>query len=368
MRFTPLSERAVLFLLIGLLTLVPAGLRPADAMAGDDMARKAYELRMNGDAAQAKDLLEEAIAEDPDQAAVQYELSRTLIHLGLAHPPDIMGNIDKAYAAIGKAVEVEPDNLIYRLYASQMAFLRAYIAMGQGSEDAGARVEDLVHAYEEVLRLAPDHEPTLLYLVETYQSAPSEMGGNPDKAAEYATMLDKGSPCVRAKAHALLMPEDDDHVAYWEKLLAEHPEDADFMEELGRAHLYAEQPEEAAKLYRKAVSLDPDKVVLLLDLGRYYGMVARMNESHRDEYLPLGKAAVEEYLDHDLSRPMRAFALGVEFHILSMMGDEAGAQKVREAAEESDPYFSKATGVPGAELFVPPDEVPYAYRPLLRPF
>jgi tetratricopeptide (TPR) repeat protein len=208
----------------------------------------------------------------------------------------------------------------------------------------------------------------LLYLVEIHQTAPPEMGGSPDKAAEYAAMLDDVSPYARATAHALLLSEDDDAVAYWEALLAEHPDDADFLEELGRAHLYRDNPEQGAELYRKAVSLDPDKKVLLLDLGRYYGLVGWGDESRREEVLPLAKAALEEYLEQDPIRPLKAFALGIESRVVSMMGDEAGAKELAEAAEAVDPFYSKATGTPDADMFVPPEEVPTTHRRLFRPF
>jgi tetratricopeptide (TPR) repeat protein len=340
----------------------------AGSSTGADVAREAYELRMSGEAAKARDLLQEAIAKAPDQAAAQYELSRTLLHLALANPRELMGNLELAHQAIGKATEIEPDNVIYRLFSGRIAFVRAYAAMQSEDPAAGKLVEELINAYDEVLHLMPKHEPTMLYLVELYRTVPPELGGSPDKANEYAAMLDEAPGASGAKARALLLPEDGDLVEYWQDALDGDEDNLDFMEELGRSLLYRGQPEKAAELYHEVAQKDPERCALMLDLGRYYAMTGWRDESRRKELLPLAEAAIEEYLDCAPVRPLRGFALGLQLRIASAMGDKARAEDLGQAAAEADPYYSKAFGTPTAELFVPPGEIPEVHRYLFRPY
>lgn len=364
-----LADSPILFALLGaVIALFSTAVRPCDALSGEDVAQRAYELRMNGQTGQAGALLEEAVKEDPGLAEVQYELSRTNLHMGLARPQDIFNWLERAHRAIKEATTAEPDNLVYRMFSARVAFIRAYAAMGQNDPAAADRVEALIQAYQEILRLRPGDEMAHLHLVEIYQTIPEEFGGNPTQAAEHAAMLESASAHARARAQALLLPEDEDLVAFWKKHVAEDGENIDFLEELGRAHLYEGQSEQGAKLYRQVVSLDPSRFGLLLDLGRHYGLAGWQDEARRKELLPLANAAIDEYLEHDPIQPMRAFTLGVQSRVASMLGDEDRAGDLSQEAEGLDSYHSKATGVPAADLFVPLGEVSGAHFYLFRPY
>lgn len=53
------------------------------ASADESAATKAYKLRMEGKADQAKGLLDQAISQNPNDAAAHYELARTQFHMAL---------------------------------------------------------------------------------------------------------------------------------------------------------------------------------------------------------------------------------------------------------------------------------------------
>jgi hypothetical protein len=79
-----------------------------------------------------------------------------------------------------------------------------------------------------------------------------------------------------------------------------------------------------------------------------------------------GDAAVTRYLDSAPALPMRAYALGVQSKYKRVSGHGGQADDLLKQAKALDPYFSKATGAPNPDLFIPPDEVSHNHRYLFR--
>ena len=73
----------------------------------DGMAMKAYELRMNGKADEAVELLEKVVKEDPTVAAAHYELARSKHHMWLATHDDT--GLESIRLSVERALELDPD-------------------------------------------------------------------------------------------------------------------------------------------------------------------------------------------------------------------------------------------------------------------
>ncbi len=64
---------------------------------------------------------------------------------------------------------------------------------------------------------------------------------------------------------------------------------------------------------------------------------------------------------------MHAYALGVQSKYQSFLGHKEQADALLKQAQTLDPNFSKATGLPGPDLFTPPDEISHNHRYFFRP-
>ena len=73
-------------------------------------------------------------------------------------------------------------------------------------------------------------------------------------------------------------------------------------------------------------------------------------------------------LDTDPIVPMKAYTLEIMAKLKFGMNDKEAVAELREKAAKIDPNHSKATGLPGQDLFLPPDKVPTDHRYLFRPF
>ena len=144
------------------------------------------------------------------------------------------------------------------------------------------------------------------------------------------------------------------------------------LEELGKAHLREDQVEQAVKCFEQAVERDPGKTYLFLDLSIYHtfrAMRARKNDKELfQQSLTAGDAAVTRYLDSKPIQPLEAYALGVLSKYKSRSGDKEQAKELIKRAKTLDPYFSKATGAPDPDQFIPPTEVSQNHMYLTRPF
>lgn len=335
----------------------------------DKTVQEAYDLRMNGKADEAKTLLEQAISENPDNALAHYELARTKYHMGLANIRELITSIEDIQHSIEQAVKNDPDNVIYRFFAGHIAFQSAYIAVQRDQPDVKEKVAKLCSTYESVLKLKPDYHEAMLYLVDIYGILPEDMGGDKSKAEQYAKKLEEMNEIFGAKARAILMPEETDYIGYWQKVLEKHEGNAEVLRELGRTYLFKDQVEDGVKCFEEAVRIDPGQNILILDLARYHAYTGLRDEKLRDTAWPLAEKAFERYLDSEPIPPqLKAFALNLLSRIKRGMGDQEGADELLEEAKNIDPYYSRATGVPTLDLFVPLGEISRNHRYLFLPF
>jgi tetratricopeptide (TPR) repeat protein len=347
------------------------------ASDGTDVANEAFNLRMAGKADEAKGLLEKALADNPENAAAHYELARTKFHMLLGNPGENLADaLGDAQQSVEKAMQNDPDNVIYPLFTGHVSFLQAYLQGMTGNESAAEQhADEACEFFGAILKLKPDYYQAMVYLVEI-----NSMVENRDKAVEYERQLAKmtGAPEAKpevkiyhAKARSILFP-DECGVDFWkDTVLKDCPKNPDVLEELGKAYLGEEKVDDAVRCFEQAIAIDPEKSYLFLDLSIYHtfrAIRAGNNKELLQESIKSGDAAVTRYIDSKPIQPMLAYALGVQSKYKSRSGDKELAKTLVNKANALDPYFSKATAAPTPDLFIPPDKVSENHRYLARPF
>ena len=341
--------------------------------AEPDAAMQAYELRMAGKADEGKALLEQAISENPEDAAAHYELARTLYHMALGNPPELEDLMDRAQQSIEKATQWGPKNGMHHTLAGHIAYIRGYSHMmhGTGNEAAArAQFDKARGAYESALKVDPDRREVALYVVELHASLPENMGGERSIAERYAEELEGIDPLLGAKANSILTERD---AAFWEGVQEELPgPNAHVLEELGKAYLRQDRVDDAIACFEKAVDIDPKMAYLFLDLSIYHTFRALRAGNGSELFqtsVKAGDATVTRYIESEPIAPMLAHALGVQSKYKRLgLGDTELGQRLLERAESLDPYFSKAMVALPPVLFVAPGMISHNHRYLLRPF
>ncbi len=354
-------KRKTLFFIGFLILIIVCPALPVRAT--DNKVRAAYEMRLSGEVDEAKTLLEQLVIADSTNAAAYFELARTLHHMmlgGSGHKPeDIL-------PVINKAVEYDPDNVIYAYYLANICFLNAYAS----KENANDYVTKSCIAFKEVLKLKPDYKEAILSLIEIYGLLPAEMGGNKAVAESYAKSLAGMDEFYSAKANAVLMEEGADKVAYWGDMLEQYSKSARVNEELGKAYFFKDEVEKGAIYMEQAVELNSENHLPKLNIARAYVMMIMQNKGDKEKNLELAESAFKTYLDEtpDAIIPLKAYAKGWIAKIKRFRGDEEGSKELMAEAKALDPYFSMAFGVPSEYLYSPPDEISTYFTSYFSPF
>jgi tetratricopeptide (TPR) repeat protein len=338
----------------------------------DTTVQKAYELRMQGKVDDAKALIEQAILQNPNNAAAHYELARIQIYraLGIGSREALFDIIGDAQNHINKAMELNPKDVIYTTFSGYVGYLQAYLSLMIG-EQSKEKFTKAIEAYESALILNPEYYQVMLYLIEIYSQFPVEAGGDKLKAEQYLGQLEGIGGVFGAKAKSIMLTEEVDKVDYWKKVQKKYEGNADVLEELGKAYLETDKVDSAVSCFERAIEIDSEKASLFLDLGIYYSflaMRARDNKELLQKCVISGDDAIVRYIESKPIQPMLAYALGVRSKFKFFLGDQEQGQSLFKEAETLDPYFSKATAAPSADLFIPPGEISQNHRYLLRPY
>jgi tetratricopeptide (TPR) repeat protein len=353
-----------------LAVLAVAGLTFPLAVAADPV-NQAYGLRMAGKVDESKVLLEKALTETPNHAAAHYELARIQLHMALGDIRSLDQHIADAHRSIENAVKHGPTKVMYHTFAGHVAYFRAYVAVQMRQAGLKDHFAEVCRAFDSALALKPDYPQVLLYLVELHSRFPEDSGADRAKARLYAQRLEAMGDVWAAKGRSLLSPESCG-VEFWKRILAEAKKGrADILEELGRAYLRDEEVEQAVKCFEQAIEHDATKSRLFLNLSIYHtfrAMRAGEDKELLRSSLRSGDAAVTRYLESKPIQPMRAYALGVQSKYKRQTGDVEQAQELANRAKALDPYFSKATGLPPPDLFIPPEQISRNHRYLMLPF
>lgn len=330
----------------------------------------AYELRISGKADQAKELLNDLLETDSTNALACFELARTEHHLFLGGTQFSAEEWRKVTASTQKAVRFAPDNEIYAFYHAYATFSDAFISMMMEKPDAGEKVAITCDAFQDVLNLDPGFYEAMLYLVDIYAYLPEEMGGNRGKAGLIASDLNQKDRVFGAMAHARLLPDTTDLVSYWQDVQKETGNDAQVLEELGRAYLLMPDTENGTKCFLEAIDADTTKRYLYMNLVRYHLLSTQQNHDAREEHIAEAENLVNTYLQSspDLISSLKAYAYGMLAMIKMFGGDNQAGSEYQATAASIDPYYSKATSMPPEMIYCRPDEVKIHYSSFFMPF
>jgi len=351
------SERLLLFFLMlsGLFCLSFYATSCTGIIAKDNVT-EAYELRINGQADSAVILLSQIIVNDPENAKAYYELARAKQHMMLGGGRYEIGEIIENAS---KACELDPENVSYAYFEAHVKFLDVYIDIMRGKEEIKEKLNVSYASFRKVLEIDDCNSSVLVTMTEINSMLPAEMGGSRDEAIVYADKLGDCDPVIALKAYAFLLPEDGSLVSYWQDAYESYDADAVISEELGRAYLLEGDMDNGKKYLEKAISMNSDKTLLYLDLGRALTMKAMETQNKM-----LGEEAIEafqKYLDlnTDAPGPLKAYAyrmMGLTSK--RIIGNDDLADDYMKKQEEMDPFCSRAFGSPALGLFTPPDDLP----------
>jgi hypothetical protein len=108
----------------------------------------------------------------------------------------------------------------------------------------------------------------------------------------------------------------------------------------------------------------------MLDLGRYYLMMAMQNPDILDSVGPIIKTHFENYLNStpEPCNPMKAWTYSKMAMIDNYSGNTQSAERNSSTASQLDPFHSPAFGKPSALLFAAPSEKVHEQSYYFSPF
>ena len=339
------------------------------AQFAEESVQVAYELRLQGETRYARAMLQKLLDRDKADGMANYEFAR----LKMAQ---MLGGsnveIESIINSAKQAVKADPGNVAFVYTEASALFDQAYMAIMQEAENAKQHVEEAVACLERVVELKPDYHEARMQLVEFYYALPEDMGGNKEKAATHARELEKMDWFFAAQAGEIMRPEETSRLDYWKLVLKERAGDLRVKKQLGLAYLEAGRLEEARPLFDEVIQSDPSCNTLILDIARYHMYKAMRDRSKAETALPLAEAALEEYLSLEPEPivPLKAWTLSNMARIKFFGGQEEEGKKLMSEARTLDPFFSRASDVPGMEIYIPPGEIYRSgeYSSFLRPF
>jgi tetratricopeptide (TPR) repeat protein len=343
-----------------------------DSMINSEATKvmEAYELRINGKAEKANELLHEILMIDSTDALAYFELARTKHHLFLGGNKFSPEEWNEVLSSLKQATRYAPDNEIYAFYYAYACFFNAFISMMMQNEDVNENVALACDAFNIVLHINPDCYPAMLYLVDIYGSLPENMGGDKEKAVNLASELNNKNRLFGAIAYAKLLPDTADHLLYWQNVAKETSINAQVLEELGRAYLLKSDTDNGTKYFQEAIDSDITQRYLYMHLVRYHILSVQQNPDAKVKHLEEAEKLVNSYLqsDPDLTPPLKAYANGILALIKMIGGDNNSSNEYQEKAKSIDPFYSRAMGIPPAMLYCRPDEVKIQYSSFFMPF
>ncbi|KPL26536.1 MAG: hypothetical protein AMS23_01385 [Bacteroides sp. SM1_62] len=335
----------------------------------EESVQKAYELRMNGEIWYARAMLNKLNDLGLKDGMAHYELARVKM-------AQMLGGFDiQADGIINsarQAVKADSGNVAFAYTEASARFGKAYMSIMQEAESAKTHVDEAVMCFERVLELKPDYHEVRVLLVEIYHALPENMGGNKEKAAAHAQRLKEMDSFFSAQAWEIMRPEETSRLEYWQQVWKENQEDMRVQKQLGLAYLADGDLEEAEPIFKKVMKSDPTCNTLMLDIARHHMYQVMWDRSKAKVELPLAEAAIREYLslEPEPIAPLKAWAIGNLAKFKYFSGEQEEGDRLMAVAKALDPAFSKASAVPGMELYIPPGEIYRSgeYSSFLRPF
>jgi len=254
-------------ILIGFLSLIFLA-------ATGDLLRQGEEMFAVDKLAEAADVFERVLAQEPGSARARYMLGRVRF---------LEGDLDSALKELEKAVDLGPENVEHRLF---LAKLYGQKTRGAAFLAAPFWARKWLRELETSHRLEPANVEARSRLFQYYINAPAIGGGDKKAAIELA----KETIALDETRGRLLLAEAyrktdrlDEAVGEYEKLLALDPVNVTAHREMGNVAMARFDQAAAEGWFRKAVEIAPEDPAALESLGDYYarrGMRSRAIEAY----------------------------------------------------------------------------------------
>jgi tetratricopeptide (TPR) repeat protein len=342
-----------------------------NAQFKEESARAAWELRMNEEILYARAMLQKLINQKKTEGGlVHYEMARIKEHQSNGGADWVTA--DQIIGSSKRAVSEDPQNLLFAYFDAQCRFRKAYVSMMSEGKTAGEDINAAVEKLERVLELDPDFHEVRVQLVEIYARLPEDLAGDKEMAELHASYLEDRDPYFGILARAAMLPDSVSRVDFWKENREKNRKDTRIAIKLGKAYLLDGKIDQARPLFESAMNEDPKHNILLLHMARYHMYQVMWDQGKAPEELPLAEAAIRKYLESEPEpiSPMKTWALGKLAMFRRFSGQEEEFKRLLAEAETLDPSFSKASGLPGFDLYIPPGEIHRSgdYQTFLRPF
>jgi tetratricopeptide (TPR) repeat protein len=232
--------------------------------------------------AEARSVLEEAVAEDTSDARAASYLGRVLL---------ADGEIDHAVEWMVKSVALEESNADYHLWLGR-AYGSAAIRATVLKQPALAR--KVKREFERASQLDPDNLEARFGLIEFYLRAPGVLGGSRKKAEEQAREIRKRNVLEGYRAFGRLAEQGKDFdQAFREygRAAAEFPDQSGPSYWIGALHARNKEYAKAFEVYEKLLEKDPRQMAACYEIGRIAVLFGQRLER--------GEECLKLYLQHD---------------------------------------------------------------------
>jgi tetratricopeptide (TPR) repeat protein len=232
--------------------------------------------------AEARSVLQEAVAEDSGDARAASYFGRVLL---------AQGEVDRATEWMAKSVALEESNAEYHLWLGRAygsAAMRASVLKQPGL------ARKVKKEFERASQLDPDNLEARFGLIEYYSRAPGVMGGSRKKAEEQAREIRKRNALEGYRAFGRLAEhakDFDQALREYGRAAAEFPDQAGPSYWIGALHAGNKEYAKAFEIYEKLLEKDPRPMAACYEIGR----VAVLS----GQRLERGEECLKLYLQHD---------------------------------------------------------------------
>ena len=318
--------------------------RNHEAEKKDNPAYIAYELRMNGKADQALNLLEQNLKEDTTNALALYELARTRLHYrsGEMEKKELL---DYLKSTIEKAIELDPENIIYYPFAIVIYDMNLDWNKGSGKENEWIKRKFAI--FQKMLELNPDKPKIRLGMLETCLDNPDVLHCDKDKLKGLVTEIQETDEVLGAMASNKLNKDIESDYEFWKEMVSKNPNHSDALMEAGDAS----EEEEGVEYYAKAIRLDPDKAGAACWLLKYFFFSIKEEPEFAEKYVSYAEKIAEAFLAADKYPPLQSYMLACMSRIYNITDNKEKGKEYWDRAERIDTFMIDFPVHPPIELF-----------------
>lgn len=224
-----------------------------------------------------------------------------------------------------------------------------------------------IREFEWLLEMKPDYHAARLHLVDIYSHIPEDLGGDRNKAEMHAAELLNYDSVWAARAEAILLAGKEDLLDFWLRIAESHDDDPMLQQELGRAYVADGDVQNAERCFRKAMDLERERCILLVDLARFHIKGLQRDQVRAPEHLAAAENYLLEYIRTDPVNPHKAWCYAKLSWLKDLAGETEEGNKLLEKAKQLDMRFSREEAPPSMLLFIPLGEVCHEFESYFSP-